>query len=406
MNGELNVDSKSNITITFNEPIQNGNMWIELQKSNGTTTPFITNIKGDILTITPSTLTNNTKYTLLLHTGSIKDLSGQNLACNTFNFSTGPLPNVTSIKLINNSVIQLKFNVPIKPGSMSIQVLNNHGLVMSSTNSIKDGYLNLTLNPYHYLYYVNPNDTPNYNLNAMKSSGITDVFMLVSCSPSASNYYKTYLPKIIPKFRAAGITLHAWIFPDFTTQDVERIAAMGVNIHLDLEFGYFPSTEYLTTYVSKIQTACAGRIFTVAVDPNAPGVDSGPIYGEDYSLISPHVDAIIPMLYKGDFKISDSGMSSAASYMQKQAPGKLWIALEGYASDADPITLPSQTILEEINDVKGYSNGLLSFRYGLSNFNQAVETITSGKTTYTVILHYDSITDLVGNPINLTTLIG
>jgi len=45
---------------------------------------------------------------------------------------------------------------------------------------------------------------------------------------------KLTYPKIIPRFHAAGITLHAWIFPDFTTQDVTKIAAMGVDIHLDL----------------------------------------------------------------------------------------------------------------------------------------------------------------------------
>jgi methionine-rich copper-binding protein CopC len=405
LNGELDVASNKNITITFNEPIQNGNMWIELQNSNGTSTPFTTSIQGNILTIIPSTLTNHTKYTLLLHTGCIKDLSGQNLVCNTFNFSTGPLPVITSIKLINNNVIQLKFNVTIKTGSMSIEVLNSHGMAVATTNTIKDGYLNLSLHKYHYIYYVDPNETPYYNVNTMKKAGITDVFILVSRSPSANNYYKTYLPKIIPKFRAAGITLHAWIFPDFTTQDVARIAAMGVNIHLDLEFGYYPSTEYLTSYVSNIRAACKGKIFTVAVDPNAPGVYSGPIRGEDYSLIAPHVDAIMPMLYNGDFDLSDTDMRSAVEYLQKQAPGKLWITLESYISDINPIPKSSNRILVEINDVKAYSNGLASYRYGLSNFEEVIKTITSGQNRYTIILHSNSITDLEGNPIKLKTLI-
>ena len=404
LNGELNVASNKNITVTFNEPIQNGSMWIELKKNSETSTPYTTSIQGDILTITPSTLTNQTKYTLLFHTGCIKDLSGQNLACQTFNFSTGPLPLVTSIKLINNKVIQLKFNVPIKTGSMSIQILNSHGMALASTNTVKDGYLNISLHEYHNIYYVDPHDTPNYNLSTMKKAGITDVFMLVSRSPSASNYYKTYLPKIIPKFRAAGITLHAWIFPDFTTQDVARIAEMGVNINLDLEFGYYPSTEYLTSYVSKIRAACLGRIFTVDADPNAPNVYSGPIRGEDYSLIAPNVDAIIPMLYKGDFDLSDSGMRFATEYMQEQAPEKLWVALESYISDAYPIPKSSTRDLIEINDIKAYSNGLIIYRYGLSNFNQAVKTLISGPSKYTVILHSNSITDLAGNPLKLTTL--
>ena len=404
LNGELDFDSNKNITITFNEPIQSGNMWIEFIKSNGTPITFTTNIQGNILNINPSTLTNHTKYTLIVHTGCIEDHEGYDSAFNIFKFSTGPLPTVTSIKLINNKMIQLKFNVPISTGSMSIQVLNSHGLDIASTNNVKDGVLNLSIHPYRYIYYVNPHNTPNYNLNSMKNSGITDVFMLVSRSPTASNYYKTYLPKIIKKFHAAGITLHAWIFPDFTAQDVEKIAAMGVNVHLDLEFGYYPSTEYVTSYVSKIRAASTGRIFTVAVDPNAPGVDSGPIHGEDYSLISPHVDAIVPMLYKGDFELSDSKMKSAAEYMQNQAPGKLWVALESYLSDRNTKPKTSHANLVEIGDVKTYSNGLISFRYGLSNFSLAVKTIISGENRYTIILHSNSITDLSGNPNKLTTL--
>ena len=214
INGELNVGSNKNITVTFNEPIQEGNMCIELKKSDGTFTTFTTTVQGNILTIIPSTLTNHTIYTLIIHTGCITDQFGHNVACSQFKFSTGPLPEVTSIKLINNNEIQIKFNVPIKTGKILSQISNSYGLAVSSTNSINGDYLNLKLHTYHYIYYLNPRVTPNYDLKAMKNSGITDVFVLVSNTPSASNYYKTYLPKIKSKFQVAGITLHAWIFPN------------------------------------------------------------------------------------------------------------------------------------------------------------------------------------------------
>jgi hypothetical protein len=299
-------------------------------------------------------------------------------------------------------VIQLKFNEPIKSKSMLIQLVNRSGINIPYTATVSGSSLTLKLHPFHYIDYINPNRTPNYNLNTLKSSGITDIFILVSRSSGASNYYKTYLPKIIPKFKAVGIRLHAWIFPNFTTQDVTRIAAMGVNVHMDLEFGYFPSTEYLTNLVSSMRKASAGRIFTVAVDPNAPFVDSGAVYGEDYSLIAPHVDAIVPMLYKDYFELSNAKMRSAAAYMQKQAPGKLWIALQTYVSDTDPTPLSKSEDLTQINDVKTYSNGLAPFRYGISNFEAVIKAITSKSVSYEVILHSNSLTDLAGNPLSLS----
>ena len=90
--------------------------------------------------------------------------------------------------------------------------------------------------------------------------------------------------------------------------------------------------------------------------------------------------------------------------MQKQAPGKLWVGLESYISDKDPIPKSSATDLVEINDVKAYSNGLAYFRYGLSNFSQSLKTIESISGRYTVVLHSDSMTNLPGNPIKLKTL--
>ncbi len=404
-NGAVNVATNNNITLTFNKPIKSGNMSIQLENSNNTPVSFTTNINGNILTIKPTLLSNNTKYTLILHTGSITDLAGNPLSLSNTNFITGPLPIVTNISPINtvanstNKVIKITFNTPIKAGNMSIQLKNNNGSPLPFTTSIKGNVLTLTSNlSYHYIYYVNPTATPSYDLNAMKKTGITDVFMLVSPHPGDSNYYGTYLPQIKPLFDNAGITLHAWIFPDFTTQDVSKIAAMGVNIHLDLEFGYFPSTEYVTNFVTTMRAACTGRIFTVAVNPNAPNTDSGAVYGDDYSLLAQHVDAIVPMLYKGNYNLSDATMTSATAYMQKEAPGKLWIALQSYQSDSNATPLSANSVLTQINDVKANANGIASFRYGLSNFETAISTlITNPK--YTLILHTGSITDLAGNPL-------
>ncbi len=408
VNGALNTVTKE-IKVNFNEPIQKGNNLIVLTSRTGSEIPLTIKVHGKVSTITPTKLlAKSTKYVLIFHAGSITDLKGHQLPYYTTSFTTGPLPRVIStspvnraVKSVNPKVITVTFNEPIKTVNNSIQLLNNAGIAVPFKTSIKGNVLTVIPNfSPHYISYVNPKSTPNYNINSMKNEGITDVFMLVSRTQGASNYYLSYLPKIKPKFDAAGITLHAWIFPNFTNKDVAKIAAMGINIHIDLEeFGYLPSTEYITHFVAKMRSACIGRTFTVAAMPDAPGVDFGAIYGQDYRLIAPYVNAIVPMLYKGNYHLSDATMTSAAAYMQKEDPGKLWIALQTYSSDNEVITLPASSVLTQINDVKSNADGIAAFRYGLSNFGSIIAHIKAEHTKYTLILHTGSVTDLSGNPI-------
>ena len=68
------------IKITFSEPIKSGTNWIELKNSKGTLIPIKTFISGNVLTVTPlSNLSEETNYALILHTGSVTDLAGNNI---------------------------------------------------------------------------------------------------------------------------------------------------------------------------------------------------------------------------------------------------------------------------------------------------------------------------------------
>lgn len=87
--GSINVPVNKIIEVTFSEPVKAGSMWIELRNNNGTAIQFTTNINGNVLTITPSDpLANGIKYTLILHTGSLIDLTGISLALWASNFTT------------------------------------------------------------------------------------------------------------------------------------------------------------------------------------------------------------------------------------------------------------------------------------------------------------------------------
>lgn len=84
----VNVATTKTIKVYFTESIKYGTGWIEL-KNNGKKVSIKTSITGMILVIDPvSTLAKDGKYTLFIHSGSIKDLSGNSLKLYSTSFST------------------------------------------------------------------------------------------------------------------------------------------------------------------------------------------------------------------------------------------------------------------------------------------------------------------------------
>ena len=85
----IKVSTKQIIKITFSEPIKAGNMVIELKTSGGKEVKLIKTISGNTLTLKPATyLSKRVKYTIILHTGSVTDLAGNNLALYSSSFTT------------------------------------------------------------------------------------------------------------------------------------------------------------------------------------------------------------------------------------------------------------------------------------------------------------------------------
>ena len=89
VNKAVNVATDKVITIIFNEAIKAGTNWIDLKSSNGTVLNTTPSINGNVLTITPdNSLNNATRYSLILHTGSVTDMAGNNIAYYGTNFVT------------------------------------------------------------------------------------------------------------------------------------------------------------------------------------------------------------------------------------------------------------------------------------------------------------------------------
>ena len=156
INNAFNVATNKVIKITFNEPVKAGNMFIELKNSAGTLIPITRSISGNVLSITPNSLLKaGTKYTIILHTNSIKDLASNGLAAlYTTKFTTTLPPVVTSTSPMNNAVnvavnkvIQITFNKAIKLGTNPwIELKNQSGSAKPFTTTINGNTLYITAN--------------------------------------------------------------------------------------------------------------------------------------------------------------------------------------------------------------------------------------------------------------------
>ena len=81
LNGAVNVAINKVIKVSFSEPIKSGKIWIELKDITGKLITTTATVSGNILTINHSTLLKKgMKYTLIIHSNTVQDSSGNPLA--------------------------------------------------------------------------------------------------------------------------------------------------------------------------------------------------------------------------------------------------------------------------------------------------------------------------------------
>lgn len=204
-------------------------------------------------------------------------------------------------------------------------------------------------------YYISPSLTPisAINFNALKSAGITDIYVLAT-----NTNYATILSAAKTKASAVGIRTNAWVYPGF--KYASQVAQMGIGVLLDVE------TYNMQAYVPQIQamrTATKGVQFSIVTKPD--GWDGN----QRYDLIAPLCNYIIPMLYLGDYGQGITGLTNWVKTYNTKYPGKFIAGLETYVSDRNPTPKSASTISAEIRAVQPYTHGVALFRYGLSNFN-------------------------------------
>ncbi|MGL6298599.1 MAG: pseudomurein-binding repeat-containing protein, partial [Methanobacteriaceae archaeon] len=155
-----------------------------------------------------------------------------------------------------------------------------------------------------------------------------------------------------------------------------RISGVA-GIHLD--YVRFPGTAYkydgtkgITQFVSKVVAAVKAikksTIVSAAVMPETNV--NGHYYGQEYSQMGKYLDVLCPMIYSGNYEGSTTWITKTTQYIVKNSPkAKVWVGLQGYYADENPVKLPVATLKKHVQAViSGKAAGVALFRWGLTNF--------------------------------------
>ena len=106
-NNAVSVSTSKVVKITFNEAVKKGSMWIEFKTTNGKPVQYTSTLTSKTLYIKPkSQLEHNTVYSIILHSGSVKDMAGNGLSMYSTKFTTAKQ------KIKNYSASGVSFNYP------------------------------------------------------------------------------------------------------------------------------------------------------------------------------------------------------------------------------------------------------------------------------------------------------
>ena len=245
-------------------------------------------------------------------------------------------------------------------------------------------------------YFVFGGDMKNVNLNTLASYGTTDLFL---------NYYaiqlhgKSAVESWIASANKLGINVHIWMQVYYDGSWINPISNGAYNTKFSDEriaeavsyakikgvsgvlFDYlrYPGTAYKTAGGTDAITKFA-RLATDAIHKVNPNIlvsaalmpettSSIYYYGQDYSALSGILDAVLPMVYKGNYKSDASWIYSTTKWYVDNSKGAVvWSTLQSYKSDDDVTVLPTSELSNDAKMVlKANASGIIIFRYGVSN---------------------------------------
>ena len=261
-----------------------------------------------------------------------------------------------------------------------------------------------------YGYWVQGRDMYNVDLSSLATQGTGNIFLNFY---AFTLYGESEVLAWIQEANRYNIKVHiwmqafydsGWILPvtstgsynyDLFNQKIEEAkyyaGLSGVSgIHLDyLRFpgnahNYPGATDAINEFVKLLTTAVReinpNIILSAAVMPET--TYNSYYYGQDITVLSTYLDAIVPMVYKGNYNNDRNWISSVTQWFVRNSEGaQIWIGLQTYGSDSNQVPISTSELFADAQAaMDAGANGVVMFRFGLTNFinfNDLKSNITS-----------------------------
>jgi hypothetical protein len=253
-------------------------------------------------------------------------------------------------------------------------------------------------------YWVNKWSMKNVNLKKLSKLGTKHIFLLHT---AISMHGKKTVLKWIKKAHKYGMTVHLWISVFYKNDKyISPVSKSGVLNHkymnkiikqvkgyaklkgvdgIHFDYVRFPGTAYkyknsvkaVNYFVKKashtLRKANPNIILSAAVMPEPSSMKY--YYAQDVSTMSKYLDAIVPMVYKGNYHAGSNWIKKTTKQFKKQSKRALiWTGLQSYKSDSNLKKLSYNELFKDAKAAKkGGAEGIVIFRWGLSpllNFNK------------------------------------
>lgn len=241
-------------------------------------------------------------------------------------------------------------------------------------------------------------DMKSVNLKTLKKNGFKQVFLNFK---AVSLYGKSGVQNWVKKAKSYGVKVHLWMQVFYIDGEWKNPVKNG-KINYDLinskvkeakkyakikgisgvHFDYlrYPGTAHkyknsvkaVNTFTKKAAKAVhkVGKklIVSAAVMPEPSSMKT--YYGQDIKTMGKYLDAIVPMVYKGNYNAGRAWIKWVTNTFKKQSSkAQIWAGLQSYRSDSSLKKLSASELMGDADAaVSGGAKGVILFRFGLFNF--------------------------------------
>jgi len=242
-------------------------------------------------------------------------------------------------------------------------------------------------------------DMQSVNFDTLQKYGTKHIFLNAKC---IERFGKTYVETWVKDAKSHGIKVHLWMQVFYTSaggwinpvkngkintklindkvKEAKTLAKVkGISgVHFDYvrypgnAYQFKNSVKAVNSFVKKASNAVhkvsKKLIVSAAVMPEPSGMKT--YYAQDIPTMSKYLDAILPMVYKGNYHAGTKWIKSVTKAFVKQSKkAKIWTGLQTYKSDSKLNKLSAKELMGDADAAAlGGAYGVILFRYGLINY--------------------------------------